>query len=221
MSFVPLSRPRFGPASRALVRSLEALGSDEERAAALSRFGRRLGDGWYPMYLKVLMVIGSSAPEATRRLVADALAQGLRTGLSTGGTLGAWGIPMMVAPQGGFLRRSSGRALDPMAYLVVWYSQVTSRERLSRELLEDGLTALLSLFAASAHARAVYQARLGVDIDSVSEGVFSAETLHRLAVLRAGWIDGLAPRPLALAVAAAEAPPTAVSDLRAVARRFV
>jgi hypothetical protein len=221
MNFAPLPRPRFGAASRALVERLEHLATLEERAAALSRFGRDLGDGWYPMYLKVLMVIGSSAPESARRLVADAVAQGLRTGVTTGGTLGAWGVPMMVVPRGGFLHRAGGRALDPMAYLVVWYSQVTSRERLSRELFEDGLTALLTLFSASPPARAIYQARLGVDIQAASEGVFSAETLHRLKLLHDGWIDARAPRQLALAVARAEPPPAAIRDLRVVPQRFV
>lgn len=224
MAFTPHPLPRFGPAARALVRTLEREPGDEQRAAVLSRLGTDLGDRWYPVYLKLLMVIGGSAPEAARRVVADALANGLQRGLAAGGTLGAWGVPASMSlpvPVSSFMRRAGGRPLDPMAYLVVWHSQVTSRERLPREVFEDALASLLNLFAASATAAAIYQARLRAHIDAATEGVFGAETLHRLRVLRDGWIEGAPPRTLALRVAAAEAPPAAVKDLRAAAPRFV
>jgi hypothetical protein len=94
MPFAPHARPQFGPAARSLVASLSELDTVAARAAALSRLNRDIGDSWFPVYLKLLVVIGEGAPGEARGQVAESIAYAMQHGQTTGGSLSAWGIPM-------------------------------------------------------------------------------------------------------------------------------
>ncbi len=202
-----------------MVTALESIDHVEDRCAALGKFSRDIGDGWFPVYLKLLIVIGEGAPEHARRLVAEAIAYGMQHGQTTGGTLSSWGIPMPVPAAvassigQGFLRMSGGRVLDPLAYLTVWFTQSTSREPLERSVYENSLAAVVRLFDASPAARSVYQAKLRADIASAPEGTFSSSTLLRLRCLLDGWVAGAAPHLLARDVGRSELTPPSVRQI--------
>jgi hypothetical protein len=266
MSFRPHATPQYGLAARALVRTLQTLDGVPARAHTLLKFNRDLGDAWFPIYLKLLAVIGQGAPEPDQALLADAVAHGLQHGQTAGGTLGSWGLPPSMhsqmhhhlrswvpaapplasgnsgasntsgtsstsstsstvsaagaSPTGalagqGFLRMSAARVLDPLAYLVVWFSQSTSRQPLPAEVFETSLAALLTLFNSSPSARAIYQAKLQGDVAASAEGAFNTTSLLRLRVLVDHWqgaTPGAAPKlpahRIAAAVAQAELRPT-------------
>jgi hypothetical protein len=209
MSFWPHAEPQFGLAARSLVHMLQAEARVEERLQVLLKLNRDVGDAWYPIYLKLLVVIGESAPAPAQVLVADAIGHGLRQGQTAGGTLGSWGVPtplpaaLAVAGKG-FLRMSAARVLDPLTYLTVWFSQSTSRQPLPLDAFEKSLTGVLQLFDASASARSIYQAKLRADVSSSTEGAYSATSLLRLGVLVDGWQAALPAHRIAAAVAKAE-----------------
>jgi hypothetical protein len=218
--FRPLAHPYFGAAARTLVRTLESQSQGAERAAVLAQLLREFGDAWYPLYLKLLTVIGEGAPVAARALVADTIAHGLQHGAPLGGTLSAWGMPPQQAPLlhaslgQGFLRMAAGRTLDPLAYLTVWASQSTSRQPLPPAVFERALCALLQLFAASPSAEAVYQAKLRADLLAPPAGAFSAITKMRLQCLLGGWERRVAATQLAACVMQTELREEPMSHVR-------
>jgi hypothetical protein len=220
MSVTLRSDPNFGLASSDLATWLGGLQKVEERCDALTSLNRSLGDEWFPIYLKLLIVIGEGAPEPARRLVAETIAHGMQHGQTTGGTLSSWGIPMPVPAAvassigQGFLRMSGGRILDPLAYLTVWFTQSTSREPLERSVFEGALAAVVRLFDASDAARSVYQAKLRADIASAPEGTFSSSTLLRLRCLLDAWLAGAAPHLIARDVARSELTPPSLRQIR-------
>jgi hypothetical protein len=225
--FRPSETPRFGLAARSLVLTLQEHVRVEDRAVALRQLSRDLGDSWFPFYLKVLMVIGEGAPEDERALVADAAAHGFQYGQPAAGTLSSWGIPSplpaAVAAAGqGFLRMASARPLDPLAYVVVWFGQSTSRPLLPQPAFERALMALLRLFNASASAASIYQAKLRADLATATDGTFSMATVTRLQTLLDGWAADVTPLQLASDVAAAgNLPPARTVEARAWPRPFV
>jgi hypothetical protein len=218
MSFRPFAEPKFGLAARSLVRMLQAQPRVEDRSQVLLKLNRDLGDSWYPMYIKLLVVVGESAPTSAQTLLAEALAHGLQHGQTAGGTLGSWGVPVQlpaalaVAGQG-FLRMSAARVLDPLAYLTVWFSQSTSRQPLPAEVFEKSVAAVLSLFDSSPPARAIYQAKLRADVASSAEGAYSATSLLRLGALVEAWSAGQAPHRVAATVARSELRPPTLNSL--------
>jgi hypothetical protein len=226
MTFRPFAEPEFGLAARSLVGMLESEVSAEARAQVLLKLNRDLGDAWYPVYLKLLIVVGESGPAGARGLVADAIAHGLRHGQAAGGTLGSWGVPTqlpatLAAAGKGFLRMSAARVLDPLTYLTVWFSQSTSRQPLPLDAFEKSLVGVLQLFDASTSARSVYQAKLRADVSSSTEGAYSATSLLRLGVLVDGWQAALPPHRIAAAVAKAELRPIASGHFGAFVGRTI
>jgi hypothetical protein len=225
--FRPSETPRFGLAARSLVLTLQNQPRIEDRAAKLRELSRDLGDSWFPFYLKLLMVIGEGAPEDERALVADAVTHGLQHGQPAAGTLSSWGIPSplpaAVAAAGqGFLRMASARPLDPLAYVVVWFGQSTSRPLLPQAAFERALVALLRLFNASATAQSIYQAKLRADLANAADGTFSMATSARLQTLLDGWSAGAEPLSLAIDVrAAGNLPPPRTAAGPAWPRPFV
>jgi len=225
--FRPSETPRFGLAARSLVLTLQKQLRVEDRAAELRQLSRDLGDSWFPFYLKVLMVIGEGAPEDERAMVADAAAHGIQYGQPAAGTLSSWGIPSplpaAVAAAGqGFLRMASARPLDPLAYVIVWFGQSTSRPLLPQAAFERALIALLRLFNASPSAASIYQAKLRADLTTASDGTFSMASVARLQMLLSGWTAQTSPSQLAADVAAAgHLPPARPSDMRVLPRPFV
>jgi hypothetical protein len=225
--FQPSANPRFGPAARTLVRTLREQERVEDRAATLRQLSRELGDSWFPYYLKLLMVVGEGAPEDDRAVLAEAAAHGLQYGQPATGTLSSWGIhaplPAAVAAAGqGFLRMALARPLDPLAYVVVWFGQSTSRPLLPQPAFERALIALLRLFSAGASAALIYQAKLRADLATATDGTYSMATVARLQTLLDGWAAQAAPSQLAADVAAAGNLPVAHGGgMRVMPRPFV
>ncbi len=225
--FRPSETPRFGLAARSLVLTLQEHDRVEDRAVALRQLSRDLGDSWFPLYLKVLMVIGEGAPQEERALVADAAAHGFQHGQPAVGTLSSWGIPAplpaaVVAAGRGFLRMASARPLDPLSYVVVWFGQSTSRPLLPQAAFERALIALLRLFNAGASAALIYQAKLRADLATATDGTYSTATVARLQTLLDGWTAQVTPSQLAADVAAAGNLPAAhAGGVRVMPRPFV
>lgn len=225
--FQPSANPRFGPAARTLVRTLREQERVEDRAASLRQLSRELGDSWFPYYLKLLMVVGEGAPEDDRAVLAEAAAHGLQYGQPATGTLSSWGIhaplPAAVAAAGqGFLRMALARPLDPLAYVVVWFGQSTSRPLLPQPAFERALIALLRLFNAGASAALIYQAKLRADLATATDGTYSMATVARLQTLLDGWAAQATPSQLAADVAAAGNLPVAHGGgMRVMPRPFV
>jgi hypothetical protein len=226
--FRPSETPRFGLAARSLVLTLQQQLRVEDRAAELRQLSRDLGDSWFPFYLKMLMVVGEGAPEDERAMVADAAAHGLQYGQPAAGTLSSWGIPsplpaaVAAAAGQGFLRMAAARPLDPLAYIVVWFGQSTSRPLLPQAAFERALIALLRLFNASASAVSIYQAKLRADLATATDGTFSMATVTRMQTLLDGWTADVTPLQLASDVAAAgHLPPARSGEVRAWPRPFV
>jgi hypothetical protein len=197
MAFQPGTSPRFGRAARALVQTLQDAPDADARAQVLRELCAKLGDEWFPFFLKLLMVIGEGAPEDHRRLLADAVAQGLAQGQPPAGTLSSWGIPVAApsvradeAAGASFLRRARARPLDPLSYLAVWFSQSTARERLQASTFERAVLAILRLFEASEAARATYQAKLQAELLAAADGTYSSVAVKRLTCLVEGWRAG-------------------------------
>jgi hypothetical protein len=211
MAFEPAARPRFGPAARALMRTLQAQAEPAERAQTLRELCGKLGDEWFPFFLKLLMVVGEGAPEDHRKLLADSVAHGLQHGQPAAGTLSSWGITAGMPPAGMpttagtmFLRHARARPLDPLSYLAVWYGQGTARPRIPAHAFERAVVAILRLFSASNAATSIYQAKLDADILAAADGTYSTATLRRLRKLLEGWREGASAARLASAVAAEE-----------------
>jgi hypothetical protein len=226
--FRPADEPDFGLAARNLVGALELQERVEDRVATLRELSRQLGDAWYPFYVKLLMVVGEGAPQEHRVLVADAAAHGLQHGQGPGGTLGSWGMPARLPPAlaaatagQGFLRMASARVLDPLAYVLVWFGQSTSRPLLPQPVFERALASLLRLFQSSTGASAIYQAKLRGDIATASDGTFSMSTIARIKILLDGWVANVPPLQLVTDVAAAGHTPLGHDLKRAWQRNFV
>jgi hypothetical protein len=225
MSFTPFEQPAFGLAARALVRSLREQPDTPARAQTLIKLSRDLGDTWFPLYLKLLIVVGNGADPEEQALLADAVAHGLQHGQTAAGTLGSWGVPAPFSTQlsalqtlplpatapvqagRGFLRMSAARGLDPLAYLIVWFSQSTARAPLPAAVFEDSLAALLRLFDSSASAKSIYQAKLRADVTASVDGTYNATSLLRIGALVDAWSAGQAPHRVAATTTQTEPKP--------------
>jgi hypothetical protein len=204
--FTPLANPDVGAAAHALVQGLQQFTQIDDRVGLLNDINQCLGETWHPFYVKLLMVVGESAPVAAQNLVADSMAHAMQRGQSPGGALNAWGVPTQLAAVvgqlgEGFLRMAVRRTLDPIAYACAWYSQSTSRNPLSQDIFERTISALISLFASSPWATSVYQSKLLADAANSTEGTFTDLTRLRLSALVSLWKQGLAPSQIAAQVA--------------------
>jgi hypothetical protein len=184
--------PRLGWAARALVLALQACADDTQRASLLQKLARTLGDCGYPLFIKLLAIIGEGAPPHEQTMVARALLHGLQSGNAATGTLSRWGLAMPVLPKAqgvgdGFLRMAAARPLEPLAYLAVWSSQPTGRPVLPWPVCEDLQHGLLALLCADAGVGQAYRIKLANDIAAAVDGSFNAVTLQRLHAWMDAW----------------------------------
>jgi hypothetical protein len=204
--FTPFANPDIGAAAHALVQRLEQFAQVDERVVLLNDLNQCFGETWHPFYIKLLMVIGESAPVAAKVLVAESIGHAMQRGQSPGGALNAWGVPTQLAAVvgqlgEGFLRMAVRRTLDPLAYTCAWYSQSTSRSPLPQSTFEPTASALITLFSASDWAASVYQSKLSADTANSSEGTFTSLTRLRVSTLVNLWQQGLEPSQIATEVA--------------------
>jgi hypothetical protein len=206
--FTPFANPDVGAAAHALVQRLQQFPQLEDRVVLLNDLNQCLGETWHPFYIKLLMVIGESAPFSAKALVAESIGHAMQRGQSPGGALNAWGVPTQLAAVvgqlgEGFLRMAVRRTLDPLAYTCAWYSQSTSRSPLPQATFESTISALIALFSASEWAASVYQSKLSTDAANSTEGTFTGLTRLRVSTLASLWKQGLEPSQIAAEVARA------------------
>jgi hypothetical protein len=204
--FVPHTDPDVGAAAFELVVRLQQFPRLEDRVVLLNDLNQCFGETWHPFYIKLLMVIGESAPPSAKVLVAESIAHAMQRGQSPGGALNAWGVPTPLAAVvgqlgEGFLRMAVRRTLDPLAYACAWYSQSTSRSPLPQATFELTVSALIALFSASDWATSVYQSKLSTDAANSTEGTFTSLTRLRVSTLVNLWQQGLEPSQIAAEVA--------------------
>jgi hypothetical protein len=204
--FVPHTDPDVGAAAFELVVRLQQFPRLEDRVVLLNDLNQCFGETWHPFYIKLLMVIGESAPPSAKVLVAESIAHAMQRGQSPGGALNAWGVPTPLAAVvgqlgEGFLRMAVRRTLDPLAYACAWYSQSTSRSPLPQATFELTVSALIAFFSASDWATSVYQSKLSTDAANSTEGTFTSLTRLRVSTLVNLWQQGLEPSQIAAEVA--------------------
>jgi hypothetical protein len=187
-------RPDLLASARALIHSLARCPDDDARVAVLKRVAKRLGDANYPVFIKVLTVVGESDDTAAKRLLADTLVSALLRGDLPSGSLTGWGSAGAWAdgaagalPASSFLRSPPRRLFDPIEYLTAWYSQTTDRVRLRPDLYAATLAALMSLFEGSGGGARAYGAKLADDAANQPEGTFAEITRARLFEIARAW----------------------------------
>jgi hypothetical protein len=190
--------------ARALLQALANNPAPEARASILNRVAKRLGDEWYPAFIKIACVIGESDDEPAKRLLADTLAYAMKKGDLPSGSLTSWGVSvdwpannLAASLPGSFFRAAPRRNLGPIEYLSSWHSQSTNRTPLSDDVYRTALTSLLQLFNASPAAAGVYQSKLQTDSVIGLEGTYTTITRQRLATIAALWAEAVSPEEIA------------------------
>ena len=200
-----------------LVSALAAHSDPEYRLTVLKRLSRRLGEEYYPMFLRLLGVVAESDDERAKRLLAETLGVALRRMDLPGGALSSWGatgLPDPGAPMaasalsGHFFGATPRRLLGPVEYLAVWHLQRTQRTRLGAESFRASLERLVDLLNHSEEARTLYPQKLAADAQNELEGAYTRATRERLAAVAAAWKAGRTPAEVAqAALDAADAQP--------------
>lgn len=209
-----------------LVSALAAHADPEYRLTVLKRLSRRLGEEYYPTFLRLLGVVAESDDERAKRLLAETIGAALRRMDLPGGALSSWGatgLPDPAGPiaagalSGHFFGATPRRLLGPVEYLAVWHLQRTQRTRLGAEAFRTSLEQLVGLLNHSEEARTLYPQKLAADAQNELEGAYTRATRERLAAIAAAWRAGKPPAEVAQAAleSAAEQPPGAwvVRDL--------
>ncbi len=197
----------FVEAARKLVQALLASNDEEYRLALLKRVVKRLGDGGYPHFLKLLLTIAQSRDERAKRLLAETLALGLKKMDLPGGELTSWGASSFSAQNetainasllsGMVLAGAPKRSFGPIEYLTVWYGQSTQRKRLSLETYQRSLQQLIELLQQSAIANKLYPVKLEADARNELEGAYTRTTRERMLLIARAWIDKQTPEQIA------------------------
>ena len=200
-----------------LVSALAAHSDPEYRLTVLKRLSRRLGEEYYPMFLRLLGVVAESNDERAKRLLAETLGVALRRMDLPGGALSSWGatgLPDNAGPipagalSGHFFGATPRRLLGPVEYLAVWHLQRTQRTRLGAESFRTSLERLVDLLNHSEEARTLYPQKLAADAQNELEGAYTRATRERLAAVAAAWKAGRTPAEVAqAALDAADAQP--------------
>lgn len=174
------------------------------RLAVLKRVARGNGELAFPCFLKILLIIAESNNEAGKRIIADTIAQGLRSMDLPTGNLTAWGASHLWQPGLGesFLAKtlatSPTRRLGPVEYLTVWYCQKTQRPYLSTEGYQYSLAGLIGMINLNSEASELYPRKILNDISSAHEGAYTRSTRARLKNLSGAWLQGMPPEAIAL-----------------------
>lgn len=199
MTAPPPSQQALRAAADRLVAALSAHADPEYRLAVLKRLSRRLGEDFYPTFLRLLDVVAESDDRAAKRLVADTFGVALRRMDLPGGALSSWGatrLPDAGTPltasalSGQFFGATPRRLLGPVEYLTVWHLQRTQRIALGADTFQATLSRLIDLLNHSDEARLLYPQKLAADAQNELEGAFTRATRERLAALAAAWKAG-------------------------------
>lgn len=189
-----------------LVAALAAHDDPEYRLTVLKRLVRHLGEARYPLFLRLLGVVGESDDDQAKRLLAGTFGTALRRMDLPGGALSSWGatsLPGSVTPlaasaySGQFFGATPRRLLGPVEYLAVWHLQRTQRTTLGEATFVTALARLIGLLNHSDDARLLYPQKLSADARNELEGAYTRNTRERLAAIATAWRDGHAPEDVA------------------------
>jgi len=191
-----------------LVSALAAHSDPEYRLTVLKRLVRRLGEERYPLFLRLLGVVGESDDAHAQALIADTFGTALRRMDMPGGALSSWGaarLPDSSGPleasafSGRFFGATPQRLLGPVEYLTVWHLQRTQRTTLGADTFRTSLARMIALFNRSDDARTLYPQKLAADAQNELEGAYTRATRERLAAIASAWKAGRSPDEVAQA----------------------
>ncbi len=178
------------------------------RLPLLKRVARQQHEVGFPTFIKLLLIIEESDNTAAKIAIADTFAQALRCMDVPAGNLTAWGGSTLW--QHGLqdtifrvntLTSTPSRRLDPIQYLVVWFSQKTQRPYLTDATFQYALSGLIRLINCNQSARELYPRKILSDLATASEGAYTRTTRNRLTDLANAWSEGLNPADIARAAA--------------------
>lgn len=203
-----------------LAGALRSERSAEYRLAILKRLARRLGDGAYPVFLKLLSIIAESDDDVAKAAIADALVVALNRMDLPSGQIASWGGSNL---RGGgetegnepASSTSPRRQLGPIEFLTAWYAQRTQLPQLDEKHYAQTLALLIELCNHSAELRRLYPAKLDADSRSELEGAYTRVTRDALAAIAKSWSGDAAPADVARTVTAHE------GDLQAIPRGWI
>jgi hypothetical protein len=182
--------------ARRFVSALRFRHEDEFRVAVLNRVARELGEGGYPTFLKLLMLIEESDDQAAKRVVAQTLGCALERFNLPGGRLTSWGatrLPASAEPvpakkvSACFYQGAPERRLGPVEYLTVWFCQRTQRANLDAGVYASSLSQLISLINLSNDARTLYPQKLQAIAGHEIEGAFTRTARQKLQDIAVAW----------------------------------
>lgn len=205
-SFTP---QRLRETAARLAGALRGERSSEYRLAILKRLARRLGDGAYPVFLKLLSIIAESDDDQAKAAIADALVLALNRMDLPSGQITSWGGSHLrsgenegpePAPSG-----SPRRQLGPIEFLTAWYAQRTQLPQLDEKHYAQALSLLVELCNHSPELRRLYPAKLDADSRSELEGAYTRVTRDALAAIAKSWGSEATPQDVARSATAHDA----------------
>lgn len=193
--------PDWLAAARDLIATLRVQPASAGQVALLAEVAEHFTGNSYPLFLKLLCVVGASNDPGAKFILAETCHAALRNGRLPGGTLSSWGIehPWQASPplvQGGLLPtvlRVPQQHLMPIEYLVVWHAQSAGRKPLGEAALRRALSELLHLFSASPGMACQTREHLRAASDGGTAGKFSARVRSYLGEIADRWAAGEAP----------------------------
>jgi hypothetical protein len=192
-----------------LAGALRSERSPEYRLAILKRLARRIGDGAYPVFLKLLSIIAESDDDVAKTAIADALVLALNRMDLPSGQITSWGGSNLrtgesegnePAPS-----TSPRRQLGPIEFLTAWYAQRTQLPQLDETHYAQTLSLLIELCNHSSELRRLYPAKLDADSRSELEGAYTRVTRDALAAIAKSWSGDAPPEEVARVATAHEA----------------
>jgi hypothetical protein len=171
-------------------------------AQLLLQLAKRLDDEQFPVLIKMICSVGQSQDPYAKRVVCNALSQCIRNGDIPSGALTSWGIPTVWSASTEYsvsepTYTAPKRHLDPLSYLVTWFSQTTNRQLLHEEIYTRLLAEFLALFANSPVGAQLYQTLVAHNLALLPPGTFQQATQLRLSRILAAWEAGLDPTEIA------------------------
>ena len=199
--FTPI---RLRETAARLAGALRGERNPEYRLAILKRLARRLGDGAYPVFLKLLVIIAESDDDVAKTAVADALVLALNRMDLPSGQIASWGGSNLGSGETEAGESAPRRQLGPIEFLTAWYAQRTQLPQLDEKHYAQTLALLIELCNHSAELRRLYPAKLDADSRSELEGAYTRVTRDALAAIAKSWSADSAPADVARTATAHE-----------------
>lgn len=181
------TNPDWSGAAQALINSLSALRTEEERLEMLESVCVGLGDRLYPAFLQILYTVEHQGSHNAKSLVARTLVDCLISGRLPMGTVAAWGSSRATGDQA----FGQSRRLGPIEYLCVWHAQGGVSGGLNDEQLRSALGSVLRLVSTEDKARQLYIQKLRSDATNPLSGSLASKTRQGIDALAQAWESDL------------------------------